>query len=189
MNLDPLARIEAPHPLATTPAEFVRACFVALSTLPLTRWQRTQLCAIFWLETQHGTNVGYAANNLGGVKPKSDFLVAYHRETGHSMPWWEQGGHVESGDSPIVRYMGFDSREQFVRIFAAHYLGAPHVPPFNPAYDDTAHEFRTESRGFVDALLRVGYRGDDSNAEHHAAKVALHWKLVAEIEKLASAVP
>lgn len=100
----------------------------------------------------------FRGNNFGGWKISKDYADAYKKRTGKSALWWQDAGHIASGDEAVCYYRGFANPEDFYAEWLTRFL--PKHGKAGERYTKTGSVFWDDHvEGWFRELCISGYKG------------------------------
>jgi len=118
----------------------------------------------------------YRGNNPSGWKITKQFAEGYQKRTGRPAKWWRAPGNITSLDPPWVYYRAFDTMEEFLCEWLAHFCPRPGIECPYPGYKTCGAQFWRGEQWFG-SLCAAGYKGPVTQARP-AKSIEEHQSLV-----------
>jgi hypothetical protein len=117
---------------------------------------------IFWIIGNFVSETGWGkywnGYNFGGWKINKAYADSYKKRYKVSAPWYQDEGHVASGDEAIVYYRGYVEPLHFYREWVERFV--PSVPNLkDKRYNETGEAFWKPSSTWFLELCLAGYKG------------------------------
>jgi hypothetical protein len=122
---------------------------------------------IFWIIGNFVSETGWGKTwngyNFGGWKINKSYADSYKKRNGVSAPWYQDKGHVASGDDPIVYYRGYVEPFYFYREWFERFV--PSIPnQKDKRYNQTGKTFWEPNPNWFKELCLAGYKGPVTQA-------------------------
>lgn len=143
---------------------------------------------IFWIIGNFVSETGWGkfwnGYNFGGWKINKDYADSYKKRYKVSAPWYQDEGHVASGDDPVVYYRGYAEPFHFYREWVERFV--PSIPNLkDKRYNKTGEEFWKPSSSWFLELCLAGYKGPVTQA--NPDKSIKSWESIVNRSKIIAA--